>query len=562
MIINNLFSTKEAVDRILSTEEQQSNEIRGCEQGFDKLTRPSARFEALQRELLRLRPDLTRESIDSLILQKKSKVGGGFLTDQGALFLVASDLGVALKPMLSEKIRLSDLQPETNELVIDARILTIGPPKIFQRKADSTPGFVMKIVLYDLSSSVSMNIWNNEIASNLIRSTLRPGDGIKIQLAYTRKGMDNTGLTLSISDRGQITRADENELQISQIPRIRDRSIELSQLKTAAQGTNLVIRANISSAIRTGEFKRKDGTESRYVTFSLNDSDHVSRGNDLETRVVLWNNSNPIFEKLRMGESITLLNVRLKISEYFGSKTLELHGDESSGILEHWDESKVWLEGRFALVSKQVSKSSSLPTEDAKLQKTSGFIARVLSIGQNFAEEDTSTSSHLLIIDSLKRRISVRALDEALEEARALKVDDVLICKPNTFDQIGLKAVCTKRGSLSKVRPERNDIPRSTVLVSEIARLEPNSLATIDCMVLSMSPSRDVQTKEGPVKRSEALLADPSGEIRLYAWRGLSKHLEKLSAGVRLWLHATEVQSHEGKKFLVFKNYSQIEIQG
>ncbi len=98
-------------------------------------------------------------------------------------------------------------------------------------------------------------------------------------------------------------------------------------------------------------------------------------------------------------------------------------------------------------------------------------------------------------------------------------------------------------------------------LNSDISKLEPNSIVSLDCMILSASKSREVQTKEGPVKRSEALLADPSGEIKLYAWRGLSKCLDDLSPGTRLWLHAVEVQSVEGKKFLVFKNYSRIEIQ-
>ena len=549
------------VGQILNTEEQPSGEEMSREKDPTKQTPPSTRFETLQRELSRLRPDLSRETIASLILQKKSKVGGGFLTDQGALFLVAADLGVALKPMLSDKTKLSDLQPETNGLVIDARILSVGPPKLFQRKTDSSPGFVLKMVLYDLSSNISMSIWSYTIASALIQSNFRLGDGIKIRGAYTRKGVDNSGVTLSISDRGEIIRADENDSIISQIPRISDRSIGLSHLKTIAQGISVVIRARISSVIKSSEFKRKDGTGSRYVSFALKGDDKADLENNLEIRVVLWDNSNPVFEKLQIGELITLLNVKPKVTEYLGSKTLELHGDETSDVLEHWDESKVWLEGRFGLVSKQIRESGTLPNEDSKSQGTSAFVARILSMEQRHKDDRISASSHLLLTDSLKRRITVTAQDEAQEGMSTLNIDDVIICKPDSFDQIGLRAVCTKRGSLSKVKPERDDIPRSTVLVSEIARLEPNSLATIDCMVLSISPSCDIQTKEGLVKRSEALLADPSGEIKLYAWRGLSKHLEKLSAGDRLWLYATEVQSHEGRKFLVFKNYSRIEAQ-
>ncbi|MDH2901105.1 MAG: hypothetical protein PXY39_09045 [archaeon] len=511
--------------------------------------------------MARLRPGLSRETINSLILQKKSKVGGGFLTDQGALFLVASDLGVTLKPMVSDATKPYDPRRDASDLVVEARILTIGTPKLIQRMQDSSPTFVLKMVLYDVSTTMSMNIWNHALASALIQENFRPGDAIKVRGAYRRKGVDSSGLELSVSDRGEIVKADENHSVVSQIPRISDRIIHLSQLITVPQANNVVVRAGISSAVRTGEFKRKEGTHGRYVSFSLRDKDEDDQEKISEIRVVIWDNSNPVFEKLRIGELITLLNVKPKITEYLGKKTLELHGDETTDILEHWDESKIWLEGRFGLVSQQIRKFGTPLNEDVKLQKTSAFIARILSIEQKLEEEKTSSPSHVLLIDSLKRRIAVTVQDEALQDTASLKIDDVIICKPYSFDQIGLKAVCSETGSLSRVKPVRSDIPRSTVLVSEIAKLEANSLATIDCMVLSISPSRDIQTKEGAVKRSEALLADPSGEIKLYAWRSLSKHLEKLSAGDRLWLYACEVQSHEGKKFLVFKNYSRIEIQ-
>ncbi len=158
--------------------------------------------------------------------------------------------------------------------------------------------------------------------------------------------------------------------------------------------------------------------------------------------------------------------------------------------------------------------------------------------------------------------MSLTTLDDAIEDARSKQIDDVVICKPDSFDQIGLKVTCSKKGSLSKVKPERNDIPRSNSLVSKIDRLEPNSIANLDCMILSATPAREVQTKECLVKRSEATVADPTGEIKVFAWRGLAKQLDTLSPGMRLWLRAVEVQSHEGKKFLVFKNYTRIESSG
>jgi hypothetical protein len=79
-------------------------------------------------------------------------------------------------------------------------------------------------------------------------------------------------------------------------------------------------------------------------------------------------------------------------------------------------------------------------------------------------------------------------------------------------------------------------------------------------MCLSDSLTRDVQTKEGLVRRSEIVVADPTGEIKLFAWRALSKTLEKIRAGTKLFLNAVEVESFEGRKFLLLKNYSSVSI--
>jgi hypothetical protein len=559
MKINNLLSIRQVVDLILGTEEQQGSEVGSSNKDPVKVLRPSSWLEALQAELARLKPDLTRESIASLISEKKSKVGGGFLTDQGALFLVASDLGVTLKPMLFDKSRISELPPETNDSMIDARILAFGPPKLLQKRGDSSLAFVMKMIVYNLSSTISTSMWNYSIASSFIKSNFGPGEAVRIRGGYSRKPAESSELTLSISESGEIMKSDEKNALISEIPSLSERTIDLARLKTVPLGTSIVISARLSSAVRIGQFKRKDGIDTRYISFSLSAKDQNGQERNSETRVVIWDNMNPVFENLRMGEIITLLNVRPKMTEFLGSKNLELHGDETSGILEHWNETKVWIEGRFGLVAEQIQKSASLPFEDSKTQGTSAFIARILSIER--ANEEKTPPIHLLLIDSSKRQIAVTAQDEALENFSTLKMDDVIVCKPDSFDQTGSKAVCKRKGSLTKVKPERNDIPRSTMLASEIAKLQPSSIASIDCMVLSITPSRDIATKEGLVKRSEALLADPSGEVKIYAWRTLSKHLDKLSAGDRIWVHACEVQSHEGKKFVVIKNYSRIETQ-
>ncbi len=66
-------------------------------------------FETLVNKLLELKPELSRSDIEDKIKQKKDKIGAGYLTDQGALFLIASDLGLSLSEPLKVEIGLKDL---------------------------------------------------------------------------------------------------------------------------------------------------------------------------------------------------------------------------------------------------------------------------------------------------------------------------------------------------------------------------------------------------------------------------------------------------------------------
>lgn len=91
-------------------------------------------FEILLNKLLEQKPELSRSYIEEKIKQKKEKIGAGYLTDQGALFLIAADLGVMLEQSAKVEIGIKDLHVGTKEVTLDTRVLSISPPKQFSRK--------------------------------------------------------------------------------------------------------------------------------------------------------------------------------------------------------------------------------------------------------------------------------------------------------------------------------------------------------------------------------------------------------------------------------------------
>jgi hypothetical protein len=517
--------------------------------GIKSVGTNSVVFNALLNELLSKKSDLTKDQVLTCIEEKKNRVGGGYLTNQGALFLVASDFGVALK-FEDANPKLADVENDMSGISIIVRILAIGPPKKFFRKNKSSEGIVSKIVVYDETSSVSVSLWGSKSMTELLRLGLIPGDAIRLSAAYARAGQSGIP-TLNLSEGGTIEKLEDTHPLARMIPPLKE---QIKRPFEISPNPLTTVAGIVSGPIRKTNFTRKDASPGYLLSFEL----VRSQLNPEKVRVVIWENLNPIFGNLQENEYVTLLGVRAKENEFQGNRSLEFHGDDSTIILERWQDTSRWI--NQAAQSLRESVEGNKPTIETNQRineiKILPFVARILSIGTYRDEE--KNSSHLLICDSLKRKISVTAINAAAEEMALLQRDDVVICKPDSLDLVGMKAICSKEGSLSKVKSERKDIPTSSTIFVEIEKLVSPSIASLDVMCLSESSSREVQTKEGLIKRAEMALGDPTGEIKIYAWRGLSKALDQITAGTRLKFEAVEIQSYERKKYAVLKNYSHI----
>ncbi len=318
-------------------------------------------------------------------------------------------------------------------------------------------------------------------------------------------------------------------------------------------GRGLVVRGKIQGEIKRSGFARTDGTISTLVSFSIQDE----LGSSGSFRIVIWGNANPAFEKLHDSDVITLLNVRTKISTFQNSPALEIHGDESTLIKEVFDETRNWLLERSREFTPatvpQVSEKSAVASRPLP------FVGRVIS--KRYSPNDRKF--HLLILDSQKRKISVTATEEAVKNlvGEEVPIDSVVICRPDTFDSALLRANSSSANSVTKVAAKRPDIPMASSLFVKVEDIPPEEgeVVSLELICLNNHVSREVQTKDGLVKRSELTVADHTGEVKVFGWRNLSKMLEEFSAGDRIILCAVETQIFEGRKFLLLKNYSVVE---
>src|SRR5690242_18107698 len=81
--------------------------------------------------LLKQKPDVSFEQVRDLIDEKKRKIGAGYLTDQGALFLVAADLGVSLGSTTHADGSIKNLYIGAKDVTISGRVMNVYPSRNF-----------------------------------------------------------------------------------------------------------------------------------------------------------------------------------------------------------------------------------------------------------------------------------------------------------------------------------------------------------------------------------------------------------------------------------------------
>ena len=272
-------------------------------------------FEDLLSKLLENAPELSRSVIEERIAEKKKKIGSGYLTNQGALFLVASDLGISLQQSQKTEIELKDLFVGAKEVTLQSRVLNLSPAKQFNKK-DGTPFFLRTMTVYDANSRVSVKLWDEKATLPEIEN-LKPGDLVKIIKAYVKS--DLTGApTLNIGSGGTI----ESTKSSSTIPLIESIAVDANQVKENEK--DLVVTGSINGIISLLEFKNSKGQPSTALKFRL------SGGNETSVNVVLWGKDESILTKMILPNAkIKLFGVRTKT----GNRGLEIHGNDAT-ILE------------------------------------------------------------------------------------------------------------------------------------------------------------------------------------------------------------------------------------
>ena len=457
-------------------------------------------FEELISKLLEKVPELSRSVIEERINEKKEKVGAGYLTDQGAIFLVAADLGVTLEQSQNPEVTIKDLYIGAKEVTLESRVLNISPTKQFTKK-DGSSFSLRTITVYDNNSTASVKLWD-EKANLPGLEELKPGDLIKIIKAYVKS--DLTGAPTINIGSGASIETSESE---SDIVSIDSKISNVSEIKDDQK--DLIVSGTLGSAMSLLEFTNSKGQPSKALKFRL-------RGENKNlVNVVLWGKDESILPKvITQDAKVKLFGVRTKT----GIQGLEIHGNDAT-IID--------VEG------------------DAEIQPV---IVRLLAI-----EKDQSGNTTGLAIDKSKKL--VRIIDVANSISNFVK-DDVLECMPSRI--FGNTMQIDQDSFVRKI--DDGTVPTVADIRTKITKVSEGNDYSVEAIVLKAPERKDIQTKKGDnIQLSEMFVEDDSGQVWIKGWRQQADLMDNFTLGDIITILGVNARPGlEGKLDLVLTSYSKI----
>ena len=464
--------------------------------------------------LTQQRSDLTIDKLRSLIEEKKQKIGAGYLTEQGALFLVAADLGISLDQQRSP-LRISDVYVGAKDVTLYGRILTIYSPRQFARKDNTETTKNRTMVIYDDDhSTIKIKLWDNKVQVPE-EMGLRPGDMIKLSKGYVKSGLDGKPF-INVGMDCQLEKTKEAP---SEIPDLNAMTRTIENVDSPAD--NVIIEGFVRSNPRMSDYRDSRGNMSKSLQLQLFNEDGTK-----SLRTIIWNVSETRLPKVfKIGSKIRLIGVRIKSGNpQYGNGDFEIHGDEGTVL--------------------------SAPEEQTDIET---MTLRLVSIGSNTAG-DRLISLGLLGDGKL---VSV-IIDKSLVPNN-MTSGSIIECVPSRI--FGTEITLTLNDSYIRILDEGTQFPSVSDYQTKISDVVASNVPyIIEAIVLQQPNTTQVNTRSNEmIEMTDTLVGDDSGEIRLIGWRDLGHSINSLALGDRIRIiGAVANNGLQGTPEITLKPYSSI----
>lgn len=279
----------------------------------------------------------TREEVWRKI-REKQKTAGGFLTDETAARLVASELGVEVEQTLVNRgeIPIGELVLGLNNVSVVGRVVFVYPLQDYARKNGKESQFA-RLIVADKTGVLSVFLWDDK--ANLVSDDkVRRGQIVRILHGYIREAR-NGQLELHLGNRGEVN-VNSQDAEEENYPAVESFLEKIGKLTKSKEKASVAGKVESVSSLKV--FQRQDKSEGMVLRSSLKDASG-------RITVVFWNSKADALKDLQVGERLQIIDAKVK--------------ERNDGSLELHAENRAYVE-RLPPLVEDCSKIGSLVMED------------------------------------------------------------------------------------------------------------------------------------------------------------------------------------------------------
>ncbi|MFH1788216.1 MAG: OB-fold nucleic acid binding domain-containing protein, partial [Candidatus Altiarchaeota archaeon] len=214
----------------------------------------------------------TEAHVKEKIVSRKDKTHG-LLSDYGAVYAVAKELGVDLSDNQTKITKLADVSGQKS-ISIYGRVKVVYSPREFTRK-DGSNGLFASLILLDDSGEMRLVLWDKTTETT---KHVKVGDTLLVRNAYSR---ENKGV-YEVHAGSLSNIAVNPKVPDVKLPEVSEKLYKVSELSEDNPSVNIVLR--VSSYLPKTEFTRSDGSTGARASF-------IGEDESGKIRVVLWDNA-------------------------------------------------------------------------------------------------------------------------------------------------------------------------------------------------------------------------------------------------------------------------------
>lgn len=287
-------------------------------------------------------------------IERKVREFSGFLTNEGAIFLVAKELGMKTQSPLVDKshYQLLDYEIDYDEFTIPigevkegmTNILLLGVIcKIFKvhefKRKDGTFGKVGSFLIADASGVIKVVLWDSAVEM-LSKDYFKVGEVIRVINAFSKRGRENQ-IEVHLSKKGKLILSPEDvsKKTLEELDSVRktyeaegftlrkSEKVRIEDLIDGGERFYSEVIGQVSEILEFKEFDKEDGTKSFLLKFLVEDETS-------EIPVLLWDmQAVECLKLIEEGMKVKITDFSVKKNDYTEKYEISLARRSSVSII-------------------------------------------------------------------------------------------------------------------------------------------------------------------------------------------------------------------------------------